>query len=709
MMFFCPHCNQSLEADEQLGGQSIECPVCGKSFVIPVPKATTSTKAGTPERPAVPTENRAAQTRRPGPRMRPPLMPVTSYSAPKKRIKPGFGNFLFLLLVLAAAGFGGAMIYFDESPQQVWKRFAELIGGSEKPSPAPTSAPSPTPTPTPTPEPAPTPAPTVAHTTDPLAWLVAHRDYWPKEVALLKATDFPAVFGGKTSGYATVPAGTMVGLAEITGESVGVVYIGGGARIPIDSTDLRRRAGAAMAKAAADAIAAEAAPPVPAATPEPEAAAPIPGSLIATTVTEQRRTVAEIARRMVKLSGSAQLYISGTGDPLPGSSVNFLSQDAWLFLEKIRPSEVASNFLSRMQVNGAPAVQDKNVRVVQYEQGTVVIPHEPDYPAMTVFDGKSFTGSSKPLRCYTQYDDTKLGAMKSAISSFRLKRGYMATIAQEENGTGISRNYVAQDHDIEVKSLPSELDNQVRFVRVFPWRWVSKKGVAGGIWQNLNVGWYYNWNISDNSSLDLEYVPIKQKRWWPGLRQDWKARGATHLLGYNEPDHKDQSDLTVDDAIAGWPDLLGTGLRIGSPAVSDGGLGWLFEFMEKADAANLRVDFVAVHYYRAVPPGDAKAAARQFYSFLKGIHDRTKRPIWVTEWNNGANWTNAGDPTETQQKRAVAEMIKMLDDTPFVERYAIYNWVEEVRNVQRKDGSLTPAGEVYRDKESPLSYIQARP
>jgi hypothetical protein len=43
-----------------------------------------------------------------------------------------------------------------------------------------------------------------------------------------------------------------------------------------------------------------------------------------------------------------------------------------------------------------------------------------------------------------------------------------------------------------------------------------------------------------------------------------------------------------------------------------------------------------------------------------------------------------------------------------VERYAIYNWVEDCRQLVRKDGSLTPAGEVYRDRKSPLSYVQSR-
>ena len=51
-------------------------------------------------------------------------------------------------------------------------------------------------------------------------------------------------------------------------------------------------------------------------------------------------------------------------------------------------------------------------------------------------------------------------------------------------------------------------------------------------------------------------------------------------------------------------------------------------------------------------------------------------------------------------------MIDMLDETEYVERYAIYNWVEDGRMVQRKDNSLTPAGEVYRDQKSPLAYSQ---
>lgn len=412
-----------------------------------------------------------------------------------------------------------------------------------------------------------------------------------------------------------------------------------------------------------------------------------------------------VASRVI-LEGNRHVRV--TASQFAKGAYNFESPDAWLFIEDLPPSKVIADHLKRMWVTYEPAVMDGNLRVAAHGSGSVIIPHGPRFPALTVFAGKSLTGASLALRCHEAHGPkSTLAEMRTGIRSFRLRRGYMATLAENPDGTGFSRNYVAQDKDIEVRSLPKELEGKIGFIRIFPWRWTGKKGVAGAIWQNLNVNWFYDWNISTNSSPDIEYVPIRQNRWWPGLGQDWKRRGSLHLLGFNEPDRPDQANMKVDDAINAWPDLLKTGLRLGSPAVSDGGLKWLYEFMDKADAAKLRVDFVAVHYYRAVSdPGDGRAAAAQLKGFLDGIHKRTKRPIWITEWNNGANWTSAPDPNEKEQRRAIQAMIDMLDETDFVERYAIYNWVEDGRMVQRKDNSLTPAGEVYRDQKSPLAYRQ---
>lgn len=431
------------------------------------------------------------------------------------------------------------------------------------------------------------------------------------------------------------------------------------------------------------------------------------GPLSAQTLAVNNNVVkaATLLSTTVTLTGKSELQISGTGDPLAGSVVHLNSPDAWLILTNFPPSQVVSTFLSRVRVNGAAAVADTNVRVAQFGMGAVVIPHAPTYQPLEIFDGRSMTGMSKALGLYTYYTDNNLGLLRGVVSSFRLKRGYMATFAQQPNGTGMSRVYVAQDGDLDVAVLPSGLENAVRFVRVVPWRWIGKKGWAGGSGQNMKPLWDYNWNNSKESSRDVEYVPIRQTQWWPGLPTN--KQNVTHLLGFNEPDHIDQANMSVATAIAAWPELMGSGLRLGAPAVTDGGLSWLYDFIDQCDALGYRVDFVPVHYYRSYSnPADPDGAANQMYNFLKAVADRTKRPVWVTEWNNGANWTSDPDPTYAQQQATVAKMIEMMDNAPFVERYSVYNWVEDVRRMVWDDGWPLAAGETYRDNASPVGYQQ---
>jgi autotransporter-associated beta strand protein len=425
------------------------------------------------------------------------------------------------------------------------------------------------------------------------------------------------------------------------------------------------------------------------------------------------QTYATLSNTVATLTGRCELRVTGTNSPLYGSTINLNSANAWLILTGIKPSVVVSSYLGQILVGGAGAVADSNVRVVQYGAGAVVIPQPPTFQPLTVFSGPQFTGPSASYSQYTYYTGTGLGAMDMNISSFKLKRGYMAVMAQNTAGNGFSQCYIAQDGDLEISVLPATLENRIRFIYVTPWRWVSKKGIAGnpGI-SLLNVNWWYDWNIDQTSSRDLEYVPIRQDRWWPGLSQNWQTLGANTVLGYNEPDNTVEANIAVGDAIWSWPDLLGTGLRVGAPAVTDGGWTWITNFMSQADAAGLRVDFVPLHYYQWHNPADPSGAATQLYNFLLARYNQFKRPLWVTEWNNGANWTDGSStpaPTYAQQQACVAAMIAMLETTPFVERYAIYNWVEDVRSVVDTNNVITAAGVSYRDQVSALSYTQTLP
>ena len=172
-------------------------------------------------------------------------------------------------------------------------------------------------------------------------------------------------------------------------------------------------------------------------------------------INNDSQTYATLTNTVVTLTGRAELRITGTGDPIPGCTIHLNSPDAWFYLTNIVPSTVSSTFLSRVRVNGANAVLDSNVRVVQYAMGAVVIPHAPSFAPLEVFDGRYFTGSSKQLDSYVDYNDVRLGddearrSVRSSSSAVTWRRS-----RSSENGTGVSRNYVAQDGDLEVGRLP---------------------------------------------------------------------------------------------------------------------------------------------------------------------------------------------------------------------------------------------------------------
>ncbi len=427
------------------------------------------------------------------------------------------------------------------------------------------------------------------------------------------------------------------------------------------------------------------------------------------TITNGVQKFASLTSTTVTMSNKCELWVTNI-TPLSGCIINLNSTDAWLFLTGVKPSVVAASYLAQVRVNGAGAVADSNCKVVQYGQyGTVVIPYSSSFQPLTVFTEPEFAGAATQYSSYVYHT----GGGIASFSSFKLKRGYQAVFAATADGKNNSKCYVAQDGDLEIGVLPDALNGNVQFIYVTPWKWTSKKGIAGNPGNSrLNLLWWYDWNIDQSSTRDLEYVAIRQQQFWPSLSQNWQSLGINTILGYNEPDQANQANLSVSTAISSWGDVLGTGLRAGSPATSDGGRSsWLYPFMSQADAAGLRVDFVAIHYYQSHNPSDPSGCASQMLSFLQDIWNNTHRPIWVTEWNNGANWTDSQNPPPTyaQQQACVQAMVNMLETTPFVERYALYNWVEDTRSLITSSNTVTPAGTFYSNVVSSLSYSQAMP
>ena len=223
----------------------------------------------------------------------------------------------------------------------------------------------------------------------------------------------------------------------------------------------------------------------------------------------------------------------------------------------------------------------------------------------------------------------------------------------------------------------------------------SKKKGWGGNSPNLHekfrVSWYYDWTGNGRSSESVEYVPMIWGAKTLGQQPLQKSTGPkppTALLGFNEPERGDQSKMSLDQAIELWPKLeeLATAhkLRLGSPAPSSdpGGMRWLEAFMERADRQKLRVDFVALHWYRS---RDGSA----FATWLNEMHRKYRRPLWITEFNG---WSG----TERENLAFVRTALRALERDSDVERYAYFNTkAGHPCALLGADGAPTKLGELY--------------
>lgn len=215
----------------------------------------------------------------------------------------------------------------------------------------------------------------------------------------------------------------------------------------------------------------------------------------------------------------------------------------------------------------------------------------------------------------------------------------------------------------------------------------------------LNVAWYYNWSMKPNTDESRHcFVPM----FWGGRNQLQKtgtppADLGPVLLAFNEPDFKEQSNRSVDEVLEEWATLQNWAPRIGGPHAARPLDNWMREFVRRADAAKLRVDFVGVHWY-----GGPNAA--RFLQYIDDIHRAYQRPIWITEFAP-ADWgaREDGRPNRysyEQVQEFMRAVLPELERRTYVERYA---WFSSVRTDERlrtsrlfaPDGSLSELGRIY--------------
>ncbi|KIW71610.1 hypothetical protein PV04_03753 [Phialophora macrospora] len=229
------------------------------------------------------------------------------------------------------------------------------------------------------------------------------------------------------------------------------------------------------------------------------------------------------------------------------------------------------------------------------------------------------------------------------------------------------------------------------------------------------ISWLFNWEcwIPDAVPAGVEWIPCvrtastARDQLDPFLTDIVQNRGikTSALLGFNEPEIPDQANLTVDEAVRLWRDVVvpvkrKCGLRLGSPGMSsDVGRSkpWLNAFLAQLQGAD-EIDFLVVHWYGP--------QFRDMRAFLEDMHGTYGLPLWVNEF--ACSTMGNGEATAHEVEVFMREAVPWLEQCEWVERYAYFgnkdvgawvgrgsNFTEEGGSVETDGKRLTRVGKLY--------------
>jgi hypothetical protein len=183
-----------------------------------------------------------------------------------------------------------------------------------------------------------------------------------------------------------------------------------------------------------------------------------------------------------------------------------------------------------------------------------------------------------------------------------------------------------------------------------------------------------------------------------------RKQRQTVLLGFNEPDKKNQGNLSVEKALKYWKSLEAQNLPLCSPSCVHTDKIWMTDFMAGVKKEGLRVDYVGVHNYGG---GSVEA----FKKLLKETYlAYDKRPIIVTEFAV-ADW-KATSPEKNRHSpekvlKFMQEILPWMDQQEWIVGYAWFSFnINDNAGTSSalfdEKGNLTKLGEYYANHQPKL-------
>ena len=192
--------------------------------------------------------------------------------------------------------------------------------------------------------------------------------------------------------------------------------------------------------------------------------------------------------------------------------------------------------------------------------------------------------------------------------------------------------------------------------------WNYKVGRLVSLLNSFNASWYYTWGPTTEPGSIATHIPMSYSaRTIPFL-----TKYSPIVLGFNEPDHPYQSNMTVGFAVEMWPALMLKAGMLGSPAMAGDPYNsgsWLEQFMKKMGN---KTDFVTMHWYRGTN-------VTRFKSDVQSICNKFKKPVWITEFAPQTTGNALANPMKYSHEKVISFMINVtswMNNNPCVSGYA---------------------------------------
>ena len=223
---------------------------------------------------------------------------------------------------------------------------------------------------------------------------------------------------------------------------------------------------------------------------------------------------------------------------------------------------------------------------------------------------------------------------------------------------------------------------------------------------SLDPYWSYSWGNNKVAAhpSNVEFVPML----W-GAKQDVAStvtriiaeQSPKRILGFNEPDKQEQSNIPVERAVQEWtggfiPSVEGTGVSLVSPSPAAPAGTWMQSFMD-APGVGDSIDWVGVHWYSHPNFTNFKQRMEEYHAAYGN------RPLLITEfavadWNAQSAGGNRHSPETVLA--FMKQALPWLEATPWIAGYAWFSFAPDFipgapSALFTEDGSLTTLGQYY--------------